>query len=117
MQAPSKYNDNYIYLLSVTDTFSKYLHIVPLRSKTGTAVSSAFHSILAKYSKPVCRRLVWVRTDKVKELMNRKFQAMRQKKGLQFQVCRDPNVKCAIVERSHRTIRENLFKYITYKNT
>ena len=58
MQSLSKYNDNYNHLLSVSDTFSKYLHIVPLRSKTGTAVRSAFRSILAKYSKPVCRRPV-----------------------------------------------------------
>ena len=117
MRSLSKYNDNYTYLLSVIDTFSKYLHIVPLRSKTGTAVNSAFLSVLAKYSRPVRKRPAWVRTDKGKEFMNRTFQAMLRKEGIQFQVCRDPNVKCAIVERSHRTIREKLFKYMTYKNT
>ena len=53
MQSLSKYNDKYEYILSVTDIFSKFLHNVPLRSKTDTAVSSAFQSILPKYSKPV----------------------------------------------------------------
>ena len=66
VQSLSKYKDKYKYLLSVIDTFSKYLHIVPLRSKTGTAVSSAFQSILAKYSNPVRRHPVWVRTDRAK---------------------------------------------------
>ena len=108
MRSLSKYNDNYTYLLSVIDTFSKYLHIVPLRSKTGTAVNSAFLSVLAKYSRPVRKRPAWVRTDKGKEFMNRTFQAMLRKEGIQFQVCRDPNFKCAILERSHRTIREKL---------
>ena len=42
---------------------------------------------------------------------------MLKKEGVQFQVCRDPNVKCSIVERSHRTIRDKLYKYMTYRNT
>ena len=67
MESLSKYNDKYKYLLSVIDTFLIYLHIAPLRSKTGTAVNSAFRSILAKYSKPLRRRPVWVRKDKVFE--------------------------------------------------
>ncbi len=93
MRSLSKYNDRYKYLLSVIDVFSKFLHIVPLRAKTGAAVSSAFRSILAKYSKPVRRRPIWVRTDKGKEFMNGTFQALLRKEGIQFQVCRDPNVK------------------------
>jgi transposase len=42
---------------------------------------------------------------------------MLKKEGIQFQVCRDPNVKCSIIERSHRTIRDKLYKYMTYTNT
>ena len=60
-----------------------------------------------------------MRTDRGKEFLNRTFQAMLRKEGIQYniRVCRDPNVKCALVERSHRTIREKLFKYMTYKNS
>jgi len=32
-------------------------------------------------------------------------------------VCRIPDVKCSVVERAHRTIRDTLYKYFTYKNT
>jgi transposase len=42
---------------------------------------------------------------------------MLKKEGIQFQVCRDPNVKCSVVERSHRIIRDKLYKYMTYKYT
>jgi hypothetical protein len=42
---------------------------------------------------------------------------MLKKEDIQFQVCRDPNVKCYIVERSPRKIRDTLYKYMTYKNT
>jgi transposase InsO family protein len=110
IQNLGKYNDRYRYLLSVIDVFSKFLHIVPLRSKTGTAVASAFHSILAKYSH---RRPIWVGIDRGKEFLIRSFQDMLKKEGIQFQECRDPNVKCAIVELSHRKIRDKLCKCMT----
>ena len=37
--------------------------------------------------------------------------------GIHFQVCRDPNIKCATVKRSHCTIRDKLYKYMIYRNT
>jgi hypothetical protein len=45
-QSLNKFNDNYTYLLTVIDVFSKFLHIVPLKSKTGPAVAMAFRSVL-----------------------------------------------------------------------
>ena len=39
MQGFSKYKDGIKYLLSVIDVFSKYLHVVPLKSKTGPSVT------------------------------------------------------------------------------
>jgi hypothetical protein len=112
VQALGKYNDNFKYILSVIDVFSKFLHMVPLKSKTGTAVTAAFQSVL-----PQRRRPVWVRTDKGKEFLNTNFQAMLKREGIQFQVCRNPDVKCSIVERAHRTIKNRIYKYFTYKNT
>jgi len=68
-----KYNDKYVHINSVIDVFYKFLHLVPLRSKTGTAVSSAFQSIFKdpRYS---TRRSILLRTDKGKEFLNRQFQ-------------------------------------------
>jgi len=42
---------------------------------------------------------------------------MLKREGIQFQVCKNPDVKCSVVERSHRTIRDRLYKYFTYKNS
>ena len=49
-----KFNNNYKYLLKVIDVFLKFLHVVPLKSKTGQTVTSAFQSIFTdnKYCKP-----------------------------------------------------------------
>jgi hypothetical protein len=45
-QGLNRYNDGVKYLLTVIDVFSKFLHIIPLKSKTGIAETSAFQSIL-----------------------------------------------------------------------
>ena len=49
------------------------------------------------------RRPFWVRTDKGKEFLNKHFQDMLREESIQFQICRNPDVKCAVVERVHRT--------------
>ena len=42
---------------------------------------------------------------------------MLRDEGIQFQVCRNTDVKCAVVERAQSTIRDRLYKYLTYKNS
>ena len=42
---------------------------------------------------------------------------LRDEGGIQFQVCRNPDLKCAVVECVHRTIHGRLSKCFTYKNT
>jgi transposase InsO family protein len=111
VQAHGKFNDNFKYILSIIEVFSKFLYMVPLKSKTGTAVTAAFHSVLPQRR----RRPVWVRTDKGKEFLNKNFQAMLRREGIQFQVCRNPDVKCSVVQRAHRTIKNKIYKYFKYK--
>jgi hypothetical protein len=55
LQKFAKYNNNYRYILSVIDVFSKYLHLVPLKTTTGSVVAEAFYSILrdSQYTKPL----------------------------------------------------------------
>jgi len=38
---------------------------------------------------------VWVRTDKGKEFLNTQFQTLLKREGIEFQVCRNPDIKCA----------------------
>jgi len=45
LQAYPKYNDNYKYILSVTDVFSQFLFLVPVKTKSGPALTTAFLSI------------------------------------------------------------------------
>ena len=41
---------------------------------------------------------------------------MLKHEDIQFQVCRNPDVKCSIVERAQRTVRDRLYRYFTYTN-
>ena len=101
MQSLSKYKDTYRYILSVIDVFSKYLHLVPINTKSGPAVTSTFRSLLHDDSPS----LLWVRTDKDKDFLNKHSQDMLRDEGIQFQVSKIPN-KIAVVERVHRKIRD-----------
>ena len=67
--------------------------------------------------KPLKRSPVLVRNDKSKEFLGSTFQTLLKQEGIQFQVCRNPDIKCSCIERAHRTIREKLYKYFTFKNT
>ena len=63
-------------IILIIINFLKFLHIVPLRSKTGKDVTTAFLSILIDrtYSGHVRRRPIMVRTDKGKKFVNKTFQ-------------------------------------------
>ena len=119
VQTYTKYNDNYRYILSVTDVFSKYVHLITLKTKSGPSLASAFRSIIDDHKYSTGRRPIWVRTDKGKGFLNKHFQDILRDEsgGIQFQVCGNPDFKCAVVERVYRTIRDSLYKHLTYENT
>ena len=81
VQSLGKFNDGHKYILTVIYVFSKYLHMVPLKVKTGAATSSAFESVLRdpKYRR---RRPIWVRTDKGKEFLSREFLTVLKREGI-----------------------------------
>ena len=109
VQASDKFNENYRFILSVIDIFWKYLELIPLKKKSGPSVASSFRSIFDERKYSTGRRPMWVRTDKGKEFVNKHFQDMIQSKGIQYQEYRNPDLKCAFVERVHRTIRYSLY--------
>jgi len=117
VQSYAKYNDNFRYILSIIDVFSKFLYLIPVKTKSGPAVAAAFRSIFDDKPKLPSRRPVWVRTDKGKEFLNKEFQDFLRDEGIQFLGVQEPRRECAVVERAQRTIHDRLYKYFTYKNT
>jgi hypothetical protein len=109
VQALAKFNDGYKFLLTAIDVFSKFLHIVTLKSKTGKDVTRIFIFFKdRKYSKSIRRRPIMVRTDKGKKVLNKTFQDMLKREGIEFSVCRNPDVKCTVIQRAYHTILDRL---------
>jgi hypothetical protein len=45
MHSLAKFNGMYRYILSVIDVFSKYVHLLPVKTKSGPAMNSSFLSL------------------------------------------------------------------------
>ena len=108
----SDHNDNYKFLLTVIDVFSKTAWSIPLKRKDSKSVTEAFKSILADDRKPLK-----LQTDKGKEFLNSTFQNMLREKGIQFYTSQNDDIKASIVERFNRTLKTKMWKYFTHRNT
>ena len=111
VQSLAKYNDNYRFLLTCVDIFSRYAWVEPLKNKTGVATVEAFKRILNSKRKPAT-----VQADKGTEFLNKSFQSFLKQRGIKFFTTYS-EMKAAYVERFNRTLKTKMWKYFTYKNT
>jgi hypothetical protein len=63
------------------------------------------------------RKQLVVRTNKGKEFVNAKFRKLLDGEGIEMRVCRNPDLKCGILERFKRTLKSKLYTWFTWKNT
>ncbi|XP_068684361.1 uncharacterized protein [Montipora foliosa] len=78
VQPLKRWNGGHRNLLTVIDVLSKYAWVVPVKNKTGTAVTQAFENVLRQGRKP--QRL---QTDLGKEFYNAPFRRMLEREGIQ----------------------------------
>lgn len=107
MQVFASQNSGYRYILTCIDVMSRYAFAVPTKTKTGRDVSNALESIF-KESIPV-----WLQTDSGKEFLNKDVNKLLKQYQIQHFTGRNKDIKCALVERFNRTLRNKLFKYFT----
>ena len=110
MQKFSKWNKGMKYLLMVTDIFSKYGWIKPLKDKKTESVSKAFDEIFKSKRKPT---MLW--TDKGSEFISKHFKDFLSKKGIKLYYTENEE-KLGIVERWHKTIKNTMWKMFTVNN-
>lgn len=113
MSSLKQYNDGFIYLLTVIDVFSKVAWAVPLKRKTGEAVTEAF-KLIFKESK---RKPVSLNTDKGREFINKVFQKFLKDKDVNYYHTNNPDIKASVVERFNRTLKSRMYRYFTAKST
>jgi len=112
MQALSKQNKHYKYLLTVIDLFSKYAYAIPLKSKSSAATINAFSSLF-KSSKTKPRKL-W--TDQGTEFTNSAFKKFLKENNIELYHVYNEG-KAAVVERFNRTLGEMIQKHLTSRQT
>lgn len=105
-------NDGVRFLLTVTDVLSRYAWVVPLTDKSGQVVKKAMKSIFKSGRVPVK-----LQTDQGKEFLNSKFNSIMEKFNVHHFTTKDDQVKCAIVERFNRTLRERIYRYMYWKQS
>ena len=66
-----KYNNNYKFILTAIDIFTKYAWAIPLKNKFGLPISNGFKIVLGESRKP---EKLWV--DRGSEFYNKTFQSL-----------------------------------------
>ena len=72
----SKYNNNYKFILTVIDIFTKYAWAIPLKNKSGLSKTNGFKTILSEGRKP---DKLWV--DRGSEFCNKTFKILLKEYG------------------------------------
>lgn len=116
-----KYNDNFRYILTVIDVFSKYAFTYPLRTKGAAEVTRAFRLIIDNSEKEgggFKRSPKVLQTDRGLEYNNailKRFLSSRSI-SLQFPLTQSKH-KASIAERFNQTIQSRIYKFFTARNT
>ena len=72
----SKYNNNYKFILTIIDIFTKYAWALPLKNKSGLSITNGFKTILSEGRKP---EKLWV--DRGSEFYNKTFISLLKEYG------------------------------------
>lgn len=89
------------------------MFVEPLLLKTTEAVIEGFRKILQRAPHTPVR----IQSDKGKEFDSNKFKKFMKDNDIIYNTTSNPDVKASIAERSIRTLKQKIFKYLTHANT
>ena len=104
-------NEDYNYMLTVIDCFSRYAWTEPLKTKTGHETAQAFEQIFTAGRVPIK-----VQFDEGKEFYNHHVKKLMESRKIVF-FSTFSDKKAAIVERFNRTLKSRMYKYFTENET
>ena len=101
----SKYNNNYKFILTVIDIFTKYAWAIPLKNKSGLSITNGFKLVLGKNpqggSQPRKPEKLWV--DRGSEFYNKTFKSLLKEYGTKIYSTYS-DLKAVFIERFNRTL-------------
>lgn len=107
-----KINNGFIYILVAEDTFSKFVWVEPLKTKSGLEVANAFLKIIQQAIKDKHNPPKNLHADRGKEFYNKDMRIVLNKYNINLYSTGTKN-KAFFVERFNRTLG-NKFKPILY---
>ena len=115
VQSLAEDNDDYKFILTVIDVFTKYAWAIPIKDKSAKTMMQAF-KILLDQAAP--RKPLKLQTDKGTEFLNKTVQAMLKSEPYNItQFTTMGETKASIVERFNRTLKDRLWRYFTASKT
>ena len=101
----SKYNNNYKFILTVIDIFTKYGWAIPLKNKSGLSITNGFKTILSEGlqggSEPRKPEKLWV--DRGCEFYNKTFKSLLKEYETKLYSTYS-DLKAVFIERFNRTL-------------
>lgn len=111
MQKFARYNGGTKYLLTAVDCFSRFGWAVQVKSKGPDEIIDALSVIFKDYGPPLR-----IQSDNGGEFTGKKMKEFFRDSGVTFFTTKNDDIKCAMVERFNRTLKERLWRYMTQKN-
>ena len=108
MQLISKFNKGFRFLLCVSDIFSKYAWVAPLKDKNGVSIVDAFQKISKESNRKPNK--IWV--DKGREFYNNSFKKCLKDTDIAMYSTHNEG-KSVVVERFVSTLKTKTYKYMT----
>ena len=108
IQLISKYNKVIKYLLCVTDLFSKYAWVVPLKDTKAATITKSFQKILDRSKRKPNK--IWV--DQGSEFYNNSFKKWLKDNDITMYSTHNEG-KSVIAERFSRTLKNKIYKHMT----
>ena len=100
MQLVSKFSEGIRVLLFVSDIFSKYIWVIPLKDKKGITITNAFQKILDESNRKLNK--IWL--DKDSDVCSRSMKLWLQDNNIEMYSIHNEG-KSVIAERFIRTLR------------
>ena len=108
----SKQNNNYKYILTVIDFFSKHSWCYPLKNKSYNEIINSFKDIFKKSK----RKPNFIQSDEGSECTNKQVQKFFNDNNIKWYHTFNRDIKCSICERFNRTILNKIYKNFTLNN-
>ena len=108
----AKQNNNYKYILTVIDFFSKYSWCYPLKNKNSNEIINSFKDIFKKSK----RSPNFIQLDEGSEFTNKLVQNFFNDNNIKWYHTYNRDIKCSICERFNGTILNIICKNFTLNN-